>query len=97
MQTHGVLLFLTGIPYPQVCYVCLYVSHFTPRRGSRRPGFDDVGPKVLIRYYYHSYGAQFLCCRLSLAKTAKALPTRRVGWPSVLRAYKTPVFLRAKN
>ena len=26
----------------------------------------DVGPKVLIRYYYHSYGAQFLCWRLTL-------------------------------
>ena len=42
---------------------------FTPcpiTRGSRRPGFADVGPKVLIRYYYHSYGAQFLCWRLSL-------------------------------
>ena len=54
----------------------LYVSHFTPRRGSRRPGFADVGPKVLMRYYYHSYGAQILCWRLSLGKTAKALPTR---------------------
>ena len=50
-----------------------------------------------IRYYYHSYGAQFLCWHLSLGKTAKALPTRGKGWASVLRAYKTPVFLRAKN
>ena len=57
---------LQGLPYPYVCYVCLCVSHFSPQRGSRRPGFADVGPKVLIRYYYHSYGAQFLCWRLSL-------------------------------
>ena len=57
---------LQGLPYPYVCYVCLYVSHFSPQRGSRRPGFADVGPKVLIRYYYHSYDAQSLCWRLSL-------------------------------
>ena len=27
------------------------MSHFSPWRGSRRPGFADVGSKVLIRYY----------------------------------------------
>ena len=63
---------LQGLPYPYVCYVCLCVSHFSPRRGSRRPGFADVGPKVLIRYYYHSYGAQFLCWRLSLGENGNA-------------------------
>ena len=26
---------------------------------------------VLIRYYYHSYGAQFLCWRLSLGEDGK--------------------------
>ena len=83
---------IQGLPYPYVCYVCLCVSHFSPRRGSRRPGFADVGPKVLIRYYYHSYGAQFLCCAYPWGKTAKALPTTGEGWPSVLRAYKTPIF-----
>ena len=62
---------LQGLPYPYVCYVCLCVSHFSPRRGSWRPGFADVGPKVLIRYYYHSYGAQFLCWRLSLGNDGK--------------------------
>ena len=30
-------------------------------------------------------------------KTAKALPTRGQEWPSVLRAYKTPIFLKAKS
>ena len=30
---------LQGLPYPYVCYVCLCVSHFSPKRGSRRPGF----------------------------------------------------------
>ena len=88
---------LQGLPYPSVCYVCLCVSHFPPQRGSRRPGFADVGPKVLIRYYYHSYGAQFLCLRLSWGKTAKALPTRGEGWPSVLRAYKTPIFAKGQK
>ena len=80
-----------------MCYVCLYVSHFTPQRGSRTPGLADVRPKVLIRYYYHSYGAQFLCWRLSLGKTAKALPTRGEGWPSVLRAYKTPFLSKGQK
>ena len=63
---------LQGLPYPYVCYVCLCVSHFSPRRGSRRPGFADVGPKVLIRYYYHSYCAQFLWWRLSLGEDGKS-------------------------
>ena len=59
---------LQGLPYPYVRYVCLCVSHFSPQRGSQRPGFADVGLKVLIRYYYHSYGALFLCLRLSLGE-----------------------------
>ena len=80
-----------------MCYVCLCVSHFSPGRGSLRPGFADVGPKVLVRYWYHSYGAQFLCCRLSLGKTANALPTTGEGWPSVLRAYKTPIFAKGQK
>ena len=63
---------LQGLPYPYVCYVCLCVSHFSPQRGSRRPGFADVGPKVLITYYYCSYGTQFLCWRLSLGEDGKS-------------------------
>ena len=63
---------LPGRPYPYVCYVYLCVSHFSPRRGSRRTGFADVGPKVLIRYYYHSYGAKFLRWRLSLGEDGKS-------------------------
>ena len=35
-------------------------------------GFADVGPKVLVSYYYHSYGAQFLCSRLSLGEDGKS-------------------------
>ena len=38
--------------------------------------FTDVGLKVLVSYWYHSYGAQFLCWRLTFRETAKALPTR---------------------
>ena len=30
-------------------------------------------------------------------KTAKALPTRGKGWPSVLRAYKTPIFAKGQK
>ena len=30
-------------------------------------------------------------------KTAKALPTRGEGWPSVLRAYKTPIFAKGQK
>ena len=52
-------------------YVCVCLTS-TPWRGSRRPGFADVGPKVLIRYYCHSYGAQFLCWRLSLGEDGKS-------------------------
>ena len=30
-------------------------------------------------------------------KTAKALPTRVEGWPSVLRAFKTPIFAKGQK
>ena len=63
---------LHGLPYPYLCYVCLYVSHFSPCCGSRRMGFADVRPNVLIRNYYHFYGAQFLCWRLSLGEDGKS-------------------------
>ena len=59
--------------------------------------FTGVGRKVLVSYWYHSYGCQFLCRRLTFGETAKALPTRGEGWPSVLRAYKRPMFLGAKR
>ena len=32
-----------------------------------------------------------------LGKTAKALPTRGEGWPSVLRAFKTPIFAKGQK
>ena len=59
--------------------------------------FADVGPKVLVSFWYHSYGAQFLCWRLSFGGTAKAVPTRGEGWPSGLRAYKTPPFANGQK
>ena len=31
-----------------MCYVCLCVSHSSPRRGSLRPGFADMDPVDLI-------------------------------------------------
>ena len=62
-----------------MCYICLYVSQFTPRRGSRRAGFADVGPEVLIRYYHHSYGAEFPCWRLSYGQDGKSPTYSRGG------------------
>ena len=41
---------LQGLPYPYVC-VCLTSL---PSVAPGDLGFADVGPKVLIRYYYHS-------------------------------------------
>ena len=61
-----------------MCYVCLCVSHFTPRRGSLS-GFADVGPKVLVRYYYYSKGAEFLCSRLSFGEDGKSPAYERQG------------------
>ena len=41
-------------------YVC--VSHFfRQRRGSRGPGFADIGPKVLIRYWRTALFQQRAC------------------------------------
>ena len=59
--------------------------------------FTDVGPNILVSYWYNSYGAQFLGWRLTFGETAKDLPTRGEGWPSVLRAYNTLIFPRIKT
>ena len=59
--------------------------------------FADVGPNILVRYWYHSYGAQFLCWCLTFGETGKALPTKGEAWQSVLRGYKTPIVLEAKS
>ena len=63
----------------------------------QRTAFTDVGPKVLVSYYGHSEGAQFLYCRVSKGEDSKTLPTKGEGRPSVLLAYKTPVLRNAKN
>ena len=88
---------LQGLPYPYVCYVRLCVSHFSPRRGSRRPGFADVGPKVLVRYCNTPMAPNVGAGASPWGKTAKALPTRGKGWASVLRAYKTPIFAKGQK
>ena len=88
---------LQGLPYSYVCYVCLCVSHFSPRRGSRSPGFADVGPKVLIKTITIPMAPNFCAGAYPWGKTAKALPTRGEGWPSVLRAYKTPIFAKGRK
>ena len=75
-----------------MCYVCLCVSHFSPWRGSRRPGFADVGPKVLVSYYYHSDGAQFLCSRLSLGEDGKSPTYYRGGVAKCAKGIETPQF-----
>ena len=59
--------------------------------------FTDVRLKVLVSYWYHSYGAQLLCWRLTFGETARALPTKAEGWPSELRAYNTPIFCRRQK
>ena len=48
--------------------------------------FTDVESRILVSYWYHSYGAQFVCSRLIFGETAKALPTRGEGSGSVPRA-----------
>ena len=39
----------------------------------------DLGPKVLIRYYYDSYGARFLSWRLSLGEDGRSPTYYRGG------------------
>ena len=54
-----------GVTIPlSVLFMSLCVSLHS-RAWPREAGIADVGPKVLVRYYYHSYGAKFLCWRLS--------------------------------
>ena len=63
--------------HPESPCTCSYIrssldQYLSTDSSVLRPGFADVGPKVLIRYYYHSYGAQFLCWRLSLGEDGKS-------------------------
>ena len=41
--------------------------------------------------------ANFCAGAYPLGKTAKALPTKGEGWPSVLRAYQTPIFAKGQK
>ena len=61
----GVTIYLSVLRM-SVC-VSLHSRAWLPRTG-----FADVGPKFLIRYYYHTYGAQFLCWCLSFGKDGKS-------------------------
>ena len=54
--THAKGVYLT----PKCATFVVYVSHFSPRAWLRT-AFTDVGPKVLVSYYGHSYGARILC------------------------------------
>ena len=88
---------LQGLPYPYVCYVCLCVSHFSPLRGSQLNGprrCRTEGPSQLSTT---SMAPNFCAGAYPWGKTAKALPTRGEGWPSVLRAYKTPIFAKGQK
>ena len=80
-----------------MCYVCLYVSHFSPCRGSRRLGFADFGPKVLIRYYYHSYGAKSLCYRLTLGEDGKGPTYQRGGVAMCAKGIQNAHFSEGKK
>ena len=64
-------------------YVCVCL---TSLRGvaPNSMGLADVGPKVLVS-------------SVPLLWRPKALPTRGEGWPSVLRAYKTPIFAKGQT
>ena len=80
-----------------MCYVCPYVSHFTPRRGSRRPGFADLGQKAPIRYYYHFYGAQFLCWRLSFEEDSKSPTYSRGGVAKCAKGIQNAHFSKSQK
>ena len=67
---------VTVLP-PSATFV-VYVSLFSPRAWLHT-AFTYVGPKVLVSYYGHSYGTQFVCWGLSKGRTAKAVPTKRGG------------------
>ena len=67
------------------------MSHFTPLRGSLS-GFADLGPKVLIRYYYHPYGAQFLCWRLSFGEDGISPTYWRGGVPKCAEGIQNAQF-----
>ena len=77
--------------------MCLYVSPFPPRHGSRRPGFADVGPKVLIRYNYHSYVAQFLCCRLCFGENSKSVTWEREGVAKYVEGIQNAHFCKGQK
>ena len=54
----GVVTILLSVLHMSVC-VSLLKPAWLPSTT-----FTDVGPKVLVSYWYHSYCAQFLCWRL---------------------------------
>ena len=60
-------------------------------------GFADVGPKFLVSYRTTPMAPNFCPGAYPWEKTAKALPTAGEGWPSVLRAYKTPIFAKGQK
>ena len=72
------------------------MSHFTPLRGSLS-GFADVGPEVLIRYYYHSYGARFLCWRLSSGEDGISPTYQRGGVPKWAEGIQNAQFSKGQN
>ena len=59
----SILLDCVTIPL-SVLRMSVCVSRHSPA-WPQRAAFTDVRPKVLISYYDHSYGAQFLCWPLS--------------------------------
>ena len=58
-------------------YVCVCLPSL-PGVGSLS-GFAEVGQTVLIRYYYHFFGAQFLCWPLSFGEDGKSPTYYRGG------------------
>ena len=77
-------------------YVCMCLTSLP----SMAPG-DRVSLTSDRRSYSgtitSSMASNFCAGAHPLGKTAKDLPTRREGWPSVPRAYKTPIYYKGQK
>ena len=58
-----------AIPLSVLCMSVCVSLH--PQAWLPRTGVAAVGPKGLVRYYYHSYGAQLQCWPLSFGEDGK--------------------------
>ena len=59
--------------------------------------FTYVEPKVLVNYWYHSYGAQFLCWRLTSRETTRPLPIKGGGGAKCAKGKQNAHFSRGQK